>query len=318
MRNIIILFSLLLGLNSCSQTENHSPQDGILEANLSVSENLNNEDFPVGTNYSESAIAIQGSYNQLIKNLKKNDAISIVAEIDHSRNAKSVGLELDYTRIVYFGNPVLGTPLMQKNQLAGLDLPQKILFYRTENKSDIILYNSIQYLISRHNLEGVATLDKISNALENLVSTVSKSPVKEAADQKVAFMEGIITKESTRDFEATYANLRNAIASNPNLSIVVELDHQANAASVGLELRPTKLIVFGNPNLGTPLMQDEQTTGLDLPQKMLVWEDEEGNVKVSYNDIYFIAQRHGVEGIEEVLNQISSALASLAKTAAGL
>ncbi len=318
MRNIIILFSLLLGLNSCSQTENHSPQDGILEANLSVSENLNNEDFPVGTNYSESAIAIQGSYNQLIKNLKKNDAISIVAEIDHSRNAKSVGLELDYTRIVYFGNPVLGTPLMQKNQLAGLDLPQKILFYRTENKSDIILYNSVQYLISRHNLEGVATLDKISNALENLVSTVSKSPVKEAADQKVAYMEGIITKESTRDFEATYANLRNAIASNPNLSIVVELDHQANAASVGLELRPTKLIVFGNPNLGTPLMQDEQTTGLDLPQKMLVWEDEEGNIKVSYNDIYFIAQRHGVEGIEEVLNQISSALASLAKTAAGL
>jgi uncharacterized protein (DUF302 family) len=164
----------------------------------------------------------------------------------------------------------------------------------------------------------VATLDKISNALENLVSNVSKSPVKEAAAQKVEFMEGIVTKESTLDFDATYATLKNAIANNPNLSIVVELDHQANAASVGLELRPTKLIVFGNPNLGTPLMQDEQTTGLDLPQKMLVWEDEEGNVKVSYNDIYFIAQRHGVEGNEEVLDQISSALANLANTAAGL
>ncbi len=318
MKNIIILFSLLIGLNSCSQTETDSFKDGISEANLSASENLNDEDFPVGTNYSKSAIAIQGSYNQLIKNLKKNDAISIVAEIDHSRNAKSVGLELDFTRIVFFGNPVLGTPLMQKNQLAGLDLPQKVLFYRTENKNDIILYNSVEYLSSRHNLEGVATLDKISNALENLVSTVSKSPVKEAAAQKVEFMEGIITKVSTQDFDATYTTLKNTIANNPNLSIVVELDHQANAASVGLELRPTKLIVFGNPNLGTPLMQDEQTTGLDLPQKMLVWEDEEGNVKVSYNDIYFIAQRHGIEGNAEVLNKISTALANLANTAAGL
>ncbi len=318
MKNIIILFSLLLGLNSCSQNDTVSSEGEISETNLSVSTNLNIEDFPVGTNYSKSAIAIQGAYNQFVQNLKKNDAISIVAQIDHSRNAKSVGLELDYTRIVFFGNPVLGTPLMQKNQLAGLDLPQKVLFYRTENKSDIILYNSVSYLSSRHNLEGVASLDKISNALENLVSNVSKSPVMEAAAQRVEFKEGIITKESTQDFEATYSTLKNAITNNTNLSLVVELDHQANATSVGLELRPTKLIVFGNPNLGTPLMQDEQSIGLDLPQKMLVWEDEDGNVKVSYNDIYFIAERHGVEGNEEVLSKISNALASLANTAAGL
>jgi uncharacterized protein (DUF302 family) len=307
-----------LGLNSCSQNDNDPSQNDISENNLTASINLSNEDFPVGTNYSISAIAIQGAYNQFIQKLKKNDAISIVAQVDHSRNAKSVGLELDYTRIVFFGNPALGTPLMQKNQLAGLDLPQKVLFYRTENKSDVILYNSVSYLRSRHNLEGVATLDKISNALENLVSDVSKRPIMEAAAQRVEFMEGIITKESTRNFETTYSALRSAITNNPKLSLVLELDHKANAASVGLELRPTKLIVFGNPNLGTPLMQDEQTTGLDLPQKMLVWKDEEGNVKVSYNDIYFIAQRHGVEGNVEVLNKISNALANLANTAAGL
>lgn len=318
MENLFICFGLLLSLNSCSQNDNVGNEAGISETNFKAVINLNSEDFPVGTNYSLSAIAIQGAYNQFIQNLKKKDAINIVAQIDHSQNAKSVGLKLDYTGIVFFGNPTLGTPLMQENQLAGLDLPQKVLFYRTDDKSDIILYNSVSYLRSRHNLEGVATLDKISNALEKLVSEVSKKPVLEAEEQQVEFMEGIITIESTRDFETTYATLRNAIANNPNLSIVVELDHEANAASVGLELRPTKLIVFGNPNLGTPLMQDEQTTGLDLPQKMLVWEDEEGNVKVSYNDIYFIAERHGIKGNEEILNKISNALANLANTAAGL
>lgn len=318
MKNFIILFSLLFGLNSCSQNEIVSPRSEISEANLRVSENLNSEDFPTGTNYSNSAIAIQGAYNQFIQKLRKNDAISIVAQVDHSKNANSVGLELDYTSIVFFGNPALGTPLMQRNQLAGLDLPQKVLFYRTENKSDIMLYNSVAYLSSRHNLEGVATLDKISNAQENLVTSVSKRPIKESAIQNIGFMEGIITKESTHDFETSYSILKNAIASNDNLTIVAELDHQANAKSVGLELRPTKIIIFGNPKLGTPLMQNEQSTGLDLPQKMLVWEDEEGNVKVSYNDIYFLAERHGIEGNKEILEKISTALDKLSDAAAGL
>ena len=317
MKNSILLFSLLLGLNSCSQNEIDSSENNISQTNFKTSENLNNEDFPIGTNYSNSAIAIQGAYNQFIQKLRKNDAISIVAQVDHSKNANSVGLKLDYTRIVFFGNPTLGTPLMQENQLAGLDLPQKVLFYRTDNKSDILIYNSVSYLRSRHNLDGVATLDKLSNALENLVSDVSKSPVMESSNQNVEFMEGIITKESKQDFETSYATLKNAIVNNPNLSIVAELDHQANANSVGLDLRPTRLIIFGNPNLGTPLMQNERTIGLDLPQKMLVWKDQDGNVKVSYNDIYFLAERHEIEGNKEILDKISTALENLSNAAVG-
>ncbi|WP_051119662.1 DUF302 domain-containing protein [Gillisia sp. CAL575] len=317
MKNSILLFSLLLGLNSCSQNEIDSSENNISQTNFKTSENLNNADFPIGTNYSNSAIAIQGAYNQFIQKLRKNDAISIVAQVDHSKNANSVGLKLDYTRIVFFGNPTLGTPLMQENQLAGLDLPQKVLFYRTDNKSDILIYNSVSYLRSRHNLDGVATLDKLSNALENLVSDVSKSPVMESSNQNVEFMEGIITKESKQDFETSYATLKNAIVNNPNLSIVAELDHQANANSVGLDLRPTRLIIFGNPNLGTPLMQNERTIGLDLPQKMLVWKDQDGNVKVSYNDIYFLAERHEIEGNKEILDKISTALENLSNAAVG-
>ena len=314
MKNIIILGSFIFGALACSvnpSDENLKTADLKTEHEVS----LEQSDFPIGTKYSLSEVAVQGAYNQLKQNLKKNEAISIVAEVDHSKNAKSVGLDLDYTKIIFFGNPQLGTPLMQENQLAGLDLPQKILFYEDNEKNDIILYNSVAYLKSRHGLEGVPTLDKISGALENLVSEVSKNEVLASSEQIVGLEEGIITKSSDLTFEETYSNLKTTLNEIAAISIMAELDHQKNAESVGLELNPTRIIIFGNPNLGTPLMQQEQSIGLDLPQKMLVWENEEGEVFVSYNDPFFIAERHDITENEEILTKISGALENISESA---
>jgi len=119
---------------------------------------------------------------------------------------------------------------------------------------------------------------------------------------------GIITKQSQLDFESTYQKLRSIIDGNPNLKIILEMNHQANAAKAGLELRPTKLIVFGNPNLGTPLMQSALTLGLDLPQKVLVTKSDEGAVSVSYNDPAYLKERHGISGNDEVLAKVTGAL----------
>ena len=130
--------------------------------------------------------------------------------------------------------------------------------------------------------------------------------------------QGIITKQSTNSFDDTYDKLVTIIEDNPNLKIIAQLDHQANAASVGLELNPTRIIMFGNPRLGTPLMQSAQTTGLDLPQKILVFQDDAKVVKISYNDPKYIQQRHGIDDIEEVLNKISGALDKITSAAAGL
>jgi len=119
---------------------------------------------------------------------------------------------------------------------------------------------------------------------------------------------GIITKVSNQDFDATYQKLKNIIDGNPNLKIILEMDHQANAAKAGLTLRPTRLIVFGNPNLGTPLMQSAETLGLDLPQKILVVEGDDGTVSVSYNDPAYLQSRHDISGKDEVLTKVSGAL----------
>lgn len=84
------------------------------------------------------------------------------------------------------------------------------------------------------------------------------------------------------------------IAKAKNLTIFARIDHSANAAKQGLSLRPTELVIFGNPKAGTPLMQGNQTAGIDLPLKILVWEDEHGKVWLTYNDPAWIATRHSL------------------------
>ena len=125
---------------------------------------------------------------------------------------------------------------------------------------------------------------------------------------------GIITKVSQQNFENTYAKLRSIIDNNPNLKILMELDHQANAAKVDLELPPTRIIMFGNPRLGTPLMLGGDYTGLDLPQKILVSE-RDGQVTLSYNDPTYLKSRHNISGKDEVLQKVTGALDKITSAA---
>ena len=78
------------------------------------------------------------------------------------------------------------------------------------------------------------------------------------------------------------------------LLVFARIDHGANASEIGAPLRPTELLIFGNPKGGTPLMQDRQISGIDLPVKALAWEDGEGIVWLSCNDAHWIAERHGL------------------------
>jgi len=302
---MIYLISFLI-LMSCGDDD---PGDVVFSADV-----LNVQ----GTRYSESNNNFEATYSNFIEALNANQAISIIAEIDHAANARAVGRVLNPTKTVFFGNPNLGTPLMQKNQLVGLDLPQKVLFFENNDALVFAMYNSVAYLDSRYQLQDTTTLGQVSGALENLTTTATNSEVQRAANLIVEFGEGIITIESSQNFEQTYASLETAISSDENLDIFVQLDHQANASSVGMELRPTRVIVFGNPNLETPLMQNSQTTGLDLPQKMLVWEDQDGIVKISYNDPLYLQQRHGISGNDSQVQQIALILEELAKAAAGI
>jgi uncharacterized protein (DUF302 family) len=123
---------------------------------------------------------------------------------------------------------------------------------------------------------------------------------------------GIVTQSvDDESVDAAVQRITEAIETNEDLSLVAELDHAANAATVDLELPPMVVLFFGNPAAGTPLIQESPTAGLDLPQRMLVWDDE-GTVQVSYNDPEFVASRHGIEGQDERLGAIREALETIA------
>jgi uncharacterized protein (DUF302 family) len=111
--------------------------------------------------------------------------------------------------------------------------------------------------------------------------------------------ESFITIPSKHSVPETIDRLAK-IAESKGLRIFARIDHGKGAAEVGLPLRPTQLLLFGHPKGGTPLMQDRQTAGLDLPLKALAWEDEKGQVWLSYYSGSMIAAQHGLSATSKV------------------
>ena len=127
-------------------------------------------------------------------------------------------------------------------------------------------------------------------------------------------VDGVIRVKSMHSVVGTVAKLESALESK-GMTIFKRVSHSDGAAKVGLELRPTVLIIFGNPKVGSPLMQCQQLAALDLPQKALVYEDENGQVWFAYNDPKYIANRHNVTGCDETVAKIAQALASFSSAA---
>ena len=269
-----------------------------------------------GVVYVESDRSVDDTWDTLVGALEANPNIRVVATIDHAAAAASVGLELEANRLVVFGNPRLGTPLMQVNQTVGIDLPQKIHVLEQDGRV-WVGFNDATYLQARHHLGDVATLDVIAGALRNLASVATGTEV-DADDttygvKRFAKHSGLVTVASNADVDVTWDRLLAAIEASP-ATVAFTVNHQAGAASVGLDLRPTRLVVFGNPKLGTPLMQKSATAGLDLPVKILVWEAADGQTYVTTND-ETLARRHRIP--KRQLEAIGGAVSNFVAVAAG-
>ena len=131
--------------------------------------------------------------------------------------------------------------------------------------------------------------------------------------------DGLITLRSAFGPEETMKLLEAEVRAK-GLTVFAHIDHAAGAEAVGLPLRPTDLLIFGNARGGTPLMQAQQAIGIDLPLKALVWQDASGATWLSYNDPHWIAQRHGLDDATraavEALSGALKAISAKATTAA--
>ena len=125
---------------------------------------------------------------------------------------------------------------------------------------------------------------------------------------------GLITVASLFSVGETLDRLTAALTS-AGLLVFARINHASGAQEVGLKLRPTELLIFGHPRGGTPLMQDKQTAGIDLPVKALAWEDEEGKVWLTYNEAAWLATRHGLgASSKDAIAALEAGLATLASS----
>ena len=127
--------------------------------------------------------------------------------------------------------------------------------------------------------------------------------------------DGLVKKLSARSVQSTMDSLQNLVE-NKGLTVFARIDHAAGAAEVDEEMLPTQLLVFGNPAIGTQLMTSRRTVGIDLPIKVLIWEEPDGRVWIAYNDPAYLAERHGIQDRDPVLENLKAAISGIVSAAA--
>jgi uncharacterized protein (DUF302 family) len=126
--------------------------------------------------------------------------------------------------------------------------------------------------------------------------------------------QGLTTLKSSHSPRETMNRLEAAVTAK-GMSVFARIDHAAGASAAGLSLNPTEVLIFGNAKGGTPLMQLAQTIAIDLPLKALVWQDASGDTWLSYNDPAWLAARHGLNGAEAPIANLTAALKAVADIA---
>jgi len=149
-------------------------------------------------------------------------------------------------------------------------------------------------------------MKKIAVIMMLLVASVSAY----AADN------GLISKKSKYNVSETIDRLEKALKEK-GITVALRWNHGEKANNVDIPLRPTELLIFGNPKLGSNFFTSQQTSGIDLPMKALAYEDEKGQVWLTYNDPKYIANRHGIADRDEVVAKMSKALDNFSSVATG-
>jgi len=136
------------------------------------------------------------------------------------------------------------------------------------------------------------------------------------ASSIMAGENGIIKKKSMHSVTVTLDRLEN-ILTKKGITVVLRWKHSDKAGAVGMPMRDTEILIFGNPKMGSPLMLSNQEIGIDLPMKALVYKDADGQVWLTYNDPAYLKKRHGINDKDKVFAKMTGALEKLTSKAVG-
>ena len=155
------------------------------------------------------------------------------------------------------------------------------------------------------------------NVLKCLTAVAVASLFESKVEAYTMSEDGLVSVASKYSVKDTLDRLEADLKAK-GITVFARIDHAAGAASVAMSLRPTEVLIFGNPKGGTPLMQSNQTIGIDLPLKMLGWQDADGKVWLAYTDVSWLARRHHLgPSTDANVNALATLQGNLAKAAAG-
>ncbi|OIQ37825.1 MAG: hypothetical protein BM563_07710 [Bacteroidetes bacterium MedPE-SWsnd-G1] len=235
--------------------------------------------------------SIVSKVDDAVKKLNSNISNNIVVSLDHHRMALEEGVYTPPSVALIYSDSKINTDLLMHGQLIGIDLPFKVLCYTEPDTTKVsIAYTSADFIAKRHGVSNEFLNAYNANILE-VISGLSNYEISESDLKSVEVGFGIFNMKSDFDFETTINNLRNIVLAQSDTKWFGNIDFQKEAKVLEVELNPTTLLLFGGPAPGGKAMISTPKIGLDaFCQKLLVYEDDSGEVNVAFNDIVDFAE----------------------------
>ena len=216
----------------------------------------------------------------------------LVVTIDHARLAAVEGVTMPPAAVTIFNDPAVTTALLALEPRVGLDLPFKVLVYE-EGGVPAFAYPTASFLAARHGLTNERALERYDSVMFSALRNVDRDRLAPVGAEGVTRDYGIAELASDFPFAETLTRLEAAVMSQGDTVWFGQVDLSAGAAARGVTVRPATLLLFGGPKPGGVAMAQFPKLGLDaFGQKLLVYEDESGEVKVLFNEIAAFAELH--------------------------
>ena len=235
-------------------------------------------------------------YGVIESNVRKHPGFEVVVDIDHARLAGKAGSPMPPAHVLIWSDPALDAEILGINPLAALDLPLRVLaFENPATGRGAVISNRFDFLANRHGLPDDAALrGRYEAAIAAALRGIGDKSIASFASDTMP-QAGLITLDSPYDFKATEKRVMEVIAAQSDTVHFATVDFAERAKAQGVHLLPLRLVLYGGPGPGGQAMSDAPTLGLDaFCQKLLIREDSNGAVHVTFNDLLALAERQQV------------------------
>ncbi len=242
---------------------------------------------------------------EAVKTAAAAAGLTEVIQIDHARLAAAEGVTMPPARVQLFSDPALNAVVLSDNIRAGLDLPFRVLSFDDRGTS-ALSYTSSAFLAQRHGLTTASALVDFDDRLNEVLSQLTVTSPLAVSTKGVEPDFAVLEIKSKYGVDVSVERLKQAVTAQSDTIWFGDIDFQAEAASHNVSLRPARLLLFGGPAPGGVAMAEFPAIGLDaFCQKLLVYEGEDGNAVLIFNDIAALARLHYGRSIEphDLLNQ---------------